>query len=119
MHLDRETLEQLRVMASEMTAMQKDIASLRIDVSDLSENMKISLHATASLSRMMGSIIQAATRVPLLLVVLPEQVTGMRMIFMSFMTKKVTLHFVCPVTRQLQVSGYYKGVVALHAKISK
>ena len=34
---------------------------------------------------------------------------------MSFMTKKVTLHFVCPVTRQLQVSGYYKGVVALHA----
>tara|TARA_B100000780_G_scaffold124855_1_gene87556 strand:+ start:140 stop:436 length:297 start_codon:yes stop_codon:yes gene_type:complete len=71
-HLDRETLEQLRVMASEMTAMQKDIASLRIDVSDLSENMKISLHATASLSRMMGSIIQAATRVPLLLVVLPE-----------------------------------------------
>ena len=73
MHLDRETLEQLRVMASEMTAMQKDIASLRIDVSDLSENMKISLHATASLSRMMGSKkIQAATRVPLLLVVLPE-----------------------------------------------
>ena len=34
---------------------------------------------------------------------------------MSFMTKRVTLHFVCPVTRQLQVSGYYKGVVALHA----
>ena len=55
MHLDRETLEKLRVMASEMTAVQKDIASLRIDVSDLSENMKISLHATASLSRMMGS----------------------------------------------------------------
>ena len=73
MHLDRETLEKLRVMASEMTAMQKDIASLRIDVSDLSENMKISLHATASLSRMMGSKkIQAATRGPLLLVVLPE-----------------------------------------------